>query len=409
MSDAGLPPMSREGAEHALVRLRAEKDRIAAALLDLENHNGHRLLNGARLTGETRRRWEETQARVASLWRMFDAYGHVLDRAERLRGRHARIGAAELEELTWLLTGPSVEPIGAEIPLEKRTLTGPTRERLTLEQVVVRMKRAYEQVAEVVVAADTAWSALLPRLDEVEGEWRATRGLLRSLESHDRDLDGIGRRLTDLRKAVLADPLSLAGEGRIDTGRLDRLAADLVARRSELEDAVRIQTEYDDRARSVRAGIDRVRALEDEARRARDVVRLKIVMSAVPEVPELSEALTDRLAAVEDLRAEGRWTDLAARIADLEHAAAGALDQAREALQTITGLLDRRDELRGRLEAYRVKAARLGHAEDDRLARLQREARDLLWEAPCDLRRATVAVTRYQRAVGELRAPEEDG
>ena len=40
-----------------------------------------------------------------------------------------------------------------------------------------------------------------------------------------------------------------------------------------------------------------------------------------------------------------------------------AAKRCRDAEQATNGLLDQRDELRGRLEAYRAKAARLGAAE----------------------------------------------
>ncbi|GAA4293389.1 hypothetical protein GCM10023178_66110 [Actinomadura luteofluorescens] len=46
-----------------------------------------------------------------------------------------------------------------------------------------------------------------------------------------------------------------------------------------------------------------------------------------------------------------------------------------------------------------MKASRLGHAEDAELARSYEQARELLWTSPCDLRKATVALTAYQRAV----------
>lgn len=234
-------PMSREGAGYVLVRLRDERKRIAAGLLDLADHPGHKLLGGARLTGETRRQWDEAQARVASLWQMFDAYGHILDRAERLRGRQARLGPAELEELTWLLTGPSVEPPRLRAP--QQGAPGRTRERLTPEEVAAWMARAYEQVVGMVTASDAAWSVLLPRLDEVERAWRAVRGLRRSLGTPDRERarDGIGRRLAEIRKVVLADPLSLVHDGTPDTAGLDRLSADLTAQRRALEEAARRQ------------------------------------------------------------------------------------------------------------------------------------------------------------------------
>src|SRR5207237_464342 len=71
----------------------------------------------------------------------------------------------------------------------------------------------------------------------------------------------------------------------------------------------------------------------------------------------------------------------------------------RDAERAATALLRRRDELRGLLDAYQAKAARLGAAEDIELAAHYRQASDLLWTAPCDLAAATAAVTRYQQAI----------
>jgi hypothetical protein len=78
------------------------------------------------------------------------------------------------------------------------------------------------------------------------------------------------------------------------------------------------------------------------------------------------------------------------------------LPECRALVVNLAGLLDRRTELRGRLEAYRAKAARLGHAESATLSALHRAAYDVLFTAPCDLLEATRAVGRYQRAVLDL-------
>jgi hypothetical protein len=399
--------MSHEGAEHALMRLRADRHRIVTALLDLEDRRGYRLLSRAKLRGRTRRRWEEARARIAALWAMSDAFGRVLDRAERFRNRHTSPSRADLEELTWLLTGPSVEPAGEEPGLERHTVLGPAGERLTLDEALARMSEDYTEVADTVASADAAWSALLPRLDEIEGAWRRARDLLRTLRSEDPDLAGIGARLTEVRKAVLADPLSLATQGRTDTAPLDLLAGDLARRHGALEAAVRIQGEYEERVAGADASIERVRRLEREALRAREHVLRRITVSAVPEIPRLTSALGDQRTALTELRDAGRWADLAARMADLERATADALRRTGDALRDVTEPLERRRELRGRLETYRAEAARLRHAEDPRLADLQRQAHELLWQAPCDLRRAAAAVASYERAVGSLRGPED--
>jgi hypothetical protein len=65
----------------------------------------------------------------------------------------------------------------------------------------------------------------------------------------------------------------------------------------------------------------------------------------------------------------------------------------------VAGLLSRRDELRGLLDAYKAKAGRLGAAEDPDLAARYYQAHELLWTAPCDLNAAADAVSHFQQAV----------
>ena len=78
-------------------------------------------------------------------------------------------------------------------------------------------------------------------------------------------------------------------------------------------------------------------------------------------------------------------------------AASGA--KTAELRQAAEAALDKRDELRGLLRAYKAKAARLGAAEDEDLAGRYEQAYRLLWTAPCDLPAAEAAVADYQRAI----------
>ncbi|MEU5875939.1 hypothetical protein [Spirillospora sp. NPDC047279] len=392
--------MSREGIDHALEGLRDEKDRIAAALLALDGHEGYRLLKGARLAGGTWRQWNEAQERIALLWRLFDSYNQTLDAAEVRRERLGRRPDHEsLAELTRLLSGPSVELPG-EIPLEKRSLLGPVRERLTLDETVAMMAAAYDKAADVVAAADAAWEALLVPLEEAEESWRETARLVQELEDvRHAELDRLGRELTALGQLVRTDPLSLVRGGAPDTARLDELRTALRVLRDGLADVARIRDGYDAHIARLGESIAAVEAAEREAGKVRTTVLVKIENAVLPESPAQADGLRRRLAALAGLRAECRWLDLAERAAELELAAVTALEQARDHLRLSSGLLDRRGELRGRVEAYRAKAARLGFAEDELLTRLYGEARELLWTAPCDLRRATAAVAEYQRAI----------
>jgi hypothetical protein len=400
LGDAGVGrSLSRDEIDRTLERLTSERERITRVLLELEAHSGYQLLKGTRLSGVTERRWVDINGRMATLWKLFDAHGKVLGEAQELRARHPKPGHVQLAELTRLLTGTSVELVSEEIPLEERTLLGPTGEWLTLEGVVRRMTPMYEETAGMVASIDEVWSALLTRLGEVEEAARAVDALHASLSIREPDYDRTAVRLAEVGEAVRSDPLSLSSDGRADTGRIDEIGRELADLRGRLEDAVRIRGEHDERARGITATIELVETAEHEAVQARETVLAKIASPALPGLPALSASLRDRLAALEGLRDEGRWLELATRAAELERTVATALDQARETTGLITGLLDRRDELRGRLDAYKAKAGRLGLSEDGALTELHQRAHDLLWTSPCDLRRATVTLADYQRAI----------
>ena len=112
--------------------------------------------------------------------------------------------------------------------------------------------------------------------------------------------------------------------------------------------------------------------------------------------------LAGRLAALDTLKAAGRWARLASELDLLEEQAAAAASGCRDAERQAAALLDRRDELRGLLDAYQAKAASCGGAEDSGLEARYDHAHELLWTAPCDLAAAADAVTVYQQAVLEL-------
>jgi hypothetical protein len=76
------------------------------------------------------------------------------------------------------------------------------------------------------------------------------------------------------------------------------------------------------------------------------------------------------------------------------------LDRAlREANTRYGAPLQRRDELRGLLQAYRDKADHKGIAERSDVDAAYQAARQELWSAPCRIDEAGRLVTEYQRIV----------
>ena len=395
--------LTRDQAQAVVATAAAERDAVQANLLDLDGSLGKRILAGATLSGETRTRWEAASTGLATLWETFSAYSAVIDRAAEILAQPGRLSSARLEEASGLLTGASVRLPRATVPLGERDLTAGADVRLTLAETVAAMKRAFAAVAAVVTAAETVWNEISDGLRQAADCLDEARR--QSAELADAELaDGLAQAETglgQLRKRLNSDPLSLWRHDQVDTGQLDRLreqAAAVAARSAVLTRTVK---EVDSRIAEVSATGTAARQAWQDATAARERAAARVFVAAFDPLPDIS-GLDGRLADLAGLKAAGRWTRLTSELDLVGKLASAALRQCREAEQAASGLLGRRDELRGLLDAYRAKAGRLGAAEDAVLDASYRQAHDLLWTAPCDLAAAGAAVTGYQQAVLRL-------
>ena len=394
--------MSREQAAAAVAEATAERDSIQANLLDLDGSFGKRMLAGATLTGESKLRWDAAAADLATLWEIFNAYAAVVDQAAELMAGARRPSDRELAQLTAWLTGASVE-LNRQQPLGRRGLTETGKSDLTLAAAVQEMKRAFASVADVVAAAESVWNETAEGLGEIGTQLAAAK---EQLGDHGDDevtgaLAAAEAELGQLRGLLNSDPLALWHGGGVDTTRLERLRKQAAAVAARAADIARLRADAQQRIAVAAAAVAAVRAAREDAASAREQAEAKIAAAGLPP-PADAAGLEARLAALDKLRAAGRWARLSAELDTIEAEAAAATQRCREAQRAAEALLGRRDELRGLLGAYQAKAARLGAAENTELSTLYSQAQDLLWTAPCDLDASAAAVTRYQRAIGGL-------
>jgi hypothetical protein len=393
--------LSHEEADRALERLSAESDRMADALVAMDTHAGNQLLRNASLTGLTKRRWDEASAAMAVLWEQFNVHRALLQQAKEVLDRKSRPGSVELTEVSTLLTGAVVELNAQQVPIGQRSLTGPAivSERVTLTDLVERMKASYAQVTEVLAAADTAWSTTIKQLDPLETELRSVVSLAKSLGVDDPALVRINDELAEIRRLALSDPMAI---GNVTPP--ERVSNELSDARVRLGRLASAKDSFDDRNARIEALLSEISTAQYDAQVAYATVLEKIASPGLPRLNDLVAPLRARLAELPELWRGGQWRELASSLDELEREATSALAEARTQLRQIVGLLDRRLELRGRLDAYRAKANRLGHAEDSELMTLHREAHAVLYTSPCDLPAATRAVNRYQQALQDKRS-----
>ena len=400
-----VPVLTKEQAPAVVRAAVAEREAIQANVLELDGSFGKRLLEGATLTGETKRRWEATAASLATLWQIYSAYSAVIDQAAQAARGH--LGPRELTGITSLLTGPSIQLAAGPAPLAGRDLADSGREDLTVVAAVTRMRRSFGQITEVVSAAEQVWNEMTGKVDAVAAELGRVTPLAASLgdEALTGNLAAAESELARLRGTLSSDPLSLwrggpdPAAGTVETSSADRLQERVAAAATRVDELARLRDDARRRIADVTTAAATARAAYEDAAAAWQRAAAKIATEALPAQPSGLADLTAQLAGLDTLLAAGRWPRLASELDEIERELAGATARFREAERIVVSVVGRRDELRGLLGAYQAKAARLGAAEDPGLAEYYDRAHGLLWTAPCDLTAAADAVTGYQRAV----------
>jgi hypothetical protein len=399
--------ITKEQATAAVTAAVAERDTIQSNLLDLDGSFGKRLLIGAKLTGESQQRWAAADADMTSLWETFNAYSAVVDRIAELGGGVARATAAKLADLAALLYGPSVR-LAAPAPLGRRELTATASTDVTLAAAVAAMKQAYGRVAAICDAAEAVWNQVSDGLSQAGASLERAQQEAAGLADADlaSTLAIAQANLAQLRETLNTDPLALgpagaAGNaGAVAMTRLQQQVDAVASRASELG---RLRTDADRRIAAVSVLVQAAETAWQDATSAQQRAAAKIAAGAAQPLTGPGE-LQRRLADLPELRAAGRWSRLDAELNALDKDAGAAEHRYRDAERAAAAELERRDEMRGLLDAYKAKAAQLGGAEDLHLAGLYEQARDALWTAPCDLAAADAAVRSYQQAVLALSA-----
>ena len=398
-----LVPLTRENVDDELARLEADAGRVSDALVELTDYNSYKLLESAPLSGATAQRWQRMSAKIAALWDDFTAYQDVLNRAKEIRGRRVKPRPEDLAAITKLVRGDSITLSTKSVALSERTLLGPSTisETATLAQTLNRMNTEYQLAADFIAQTEEAWNRLFAAADPVQARLKQLGETARGIgdRSVNTAVAGLIDSYSALRREVFADPLGLVAAGSTFNGRLAEIGRQIGVVAEAAAHQADLRADYDRGTEHLRQLVERVDQVEAAQRQVAQTVRDKILIENLPAFTTQAPALRARLGALDALRTQGQWARLTTEAAILADALDAALAAATKVEQLMSGLLERREELRGRLQAYRVRAARKGAAESQPLEAYYQTARELLWTKPCDLAAATRALSVYQKAV----------
>ena len=376
-------------------------DEVESALVELDGDEYRRLLAATPLTGDTAMRWTKADADAQLAWKWFLAIKDWLAAIVEKRGTRSSISAELRDQLIDDLAQTPAE-ILPPAPAPGATSTGRAAPA-SIDGLLHATLRANEEASAVVARVAAIWQGTSPKLAALESEsstleQQATRAGVRAPN----DLAVARRLLAQARTRCAGDPLS------IDPGTdpTVAIAAGLERARAAVQEAIASRQHLAEETTATIAEIDQAISALSRARAQEHASAEKISGSTAlaeiePAAAELGR-LRDELMAV---RSETH-VDVAVRaVAALRGRSAVALDRARRLAAAGGASLAQRNELRGRLDAYRAKALAIGRAEDAELDVLYRQARDALFTAPCDLRLSESLVLAYQRAL----SPTRDG
>jgi hypothetical protein len=390
--------MNRDDLDCELSRLQQASQRIAANLVELEIDSGRQLLDASPLTGVSADRWATARSALTDLWAWRSLLDDLLERAERLRTKR-RWG-----EMRSLLTGPSIELTRAPVPIAERDLLGTAEvtTRCAPEELIARMSSAFDETKTAVAEFAAAWDALTPRITSAQTALGQARALAAQLgESERSDLVEATTRVHSLAAAVSADPLS------VRPAEVDRVLDSLQAICRELEATGALRGALDARLAEAHSRVATLTTVIQEARAAHQELTVKVAVPTAPPPPELPDDPGSELDQIERLARSGEWREARHRLEGWTSATAVLLADAQRILRANLAPLEARNQLRGLLAAYRVKAARLHAIEDPELERIYAQAHDALYTAPTDLARVAQLVRRYQEILSRgLPAPE---
>jgi uncharacterized protein YhaN len=264
------------------------------------------------------------------------------------------------------------------------------------------MSSAFDEVNAVLSEIGSAWERLLPAIDDARQRLHVAAELVAELHPTGRaDLDAAERRLTALAATVTADPLA------VDPGEISTLVQGVDEIRSGLEADMALKRGFEARMLQAREAVEQLASLGQELSAARQELLLKISVSGALPPPSDDAALVQELEEIAALARSGAWSQARAQLDVWTERIDEGRDEIQRMLQASRAPIEARNQLRALLDAYQVKANRLGVVEEPEAADAYARAQAALYNAPTDLRAAAQLVRAYQEIVNGSSASSE--
>lgn len=377
-------------------------------LLDLYDLPAYQRLSGmgnppSNVTGITQQQASTALTALDRLFEDLELFNQPIDRARRLRKELPSlfINDSQLQEIEQLLTGMSIQLPSIQTPLAERSLVSANQQlrAISLAELLDRMSAEFIIARDTFVAVETAWKELesqlitthqsLAYLQQLAQKLNiATPPALITAQSKFNELQlQIDRDPLGINRAFIREIVPLIDNSRHELETLDRqrqqLQADFATAPQLLQQLTQLNQDsiaaYTESQSKIKHNLPTIAPLPTEE---------------IVELERWLERLVAKFAAGIIAPVRVGLTNWINKIQAYTIAAASALTANRLPL-------DRRQELRGRLDALAAKALAKGKAKDPVLADLATQARQVLYSSPTDLNLAIDLVRQYEQSLNQ--------
>jgi hypothetical protein len=373
-------------------------------LYELDEHPTYRLLAAGDMSGATGEQTNATMAWAPQLWAWLGEFRSHLDVVDALVEDRGVFWNND-SDAALLLGGSSISVSRSSIPrtASQKVLqhlgidpADPDRVVTTCDGLISLFRSVYEPVRDVVARVDDVWRDLMPRIDAATVSLERAKAICGRLDVRVPEVALAAQRLEAVRASVADDPLSLSGNVGPDLDALVEAAANAAGGLD------RAHGSLDDDLAGTDALLAQLRVLRARAAAAYSEAVAKVLPAEeLVRIPSTSvidgtNGLAHRAAKIVG-DAETGTRDWQRERTDLDrwHHSAGRLrSQLARGLRVNRAPIEQRNELRGLLRAYRVKAS-MSRGLPAEVADIGQRAHDELYTSPSNVAEAKALIDEF--------------
>ncbi len=392
--------MTADGAE---AKIKALEQLIATStdnMVELTNERTYMMLGSptfARLSGETKQQCEAVIPAFEELFGMLALMQSQVDKAKAIMANLPRIAGrdAKLAEVTTLLSEIKLPPVA--VPLEKRgLLTGAElAQTVSADRLMEAMATSFTEANQLIFKIKAAWATLNGKVGKHEEALKLLQQEALDLGATAPELIEAERALTAVRTAINGDPLAADGNfeaqvvpvieaSRTRLAQLKALKAQVVGQLAEAEQALaQLKTTHASSLQAV------------EERKAKLTIDHEEQLT-MPLDDKVIDQLVGWLERLKTTVGDGKFQAASVGLVNWTAQVLNRTSSAESAFQANDALLRERRDMRGLIEALKVRAGAEGMAEDPILSAMFVKVSKMLYSRPTPMTEARQLVKEYQ-------------